>query len=275
MSHTNSTTNYNLPQFVGSDKPAWLGDINPAMSAIDTAIKNASDAATTASTGTTSNTSAIGTLSNLTTTEKSNLVGAVNEVNSTLGTTVTQVGTNTGDIGNLQSSVNGVSSDLNSFMTKFNLNNITSCDYAPTGITGDFSGIKLAQNSDGSVFKCYGSGYLRNNTNSNINLTTTTQVTGLSGVYGIKTNLKLNTAPSSAYVVSGCGTHWVSSTYDGSLRRVIEIFNFAVDSAGYIWIFASTDAHTWQINTTSALRYTLAPCIYFNTDFGDEPTPDA
>ena len=38
MSSTNHTTNYNLPQFVGSDKPAWLGDINPAMSAIDTAM---------------------------------------------------------------------------------------------------------------------------------------------------------------------------------------------------------------------------------------------
>ena len=38
MAHTNSTTNYNLPQFVGTDKPTWLGDVNGAMTAIDTAI---------------------------------------------------------------------------------------------------------------------------------------------------------------------------------------------------------------------------------------------
>lgn len=50
MSHTNSTTNYSLPQFLSTDKPAWLTDVNGAMSAIDTAIKNAADAASTAGT---------------------------------------------------------------------------------------------------------------------------------------------------------------------------------------------------------------------------------
>ena len=48
MGHTNSTANYNLPQFVGSDKPTWLGDVNGAMSAIDAAIANAASAATDA-----------------------------------------------------------------------------------------------------------------------------------------------------------------------------------------------------------------------------------
>ena len=50
MSHTNSTTNYSLPQFVTTDKPAWLTDINGAFSAIDTAIKSAADDASTAGT---------------------------------------------------------------------------------------------------------------------------------------------------------------------------------------------------------------------------------
>lgn len=44
MGHTNSTTNYSLPQFTSTDKPAWLTDVNSAYSAIDTAIKNAQDA---------------------------------------------------------------------------------------------------------------------------------------------------------------------------------------------------------------------------------------
>lgn len=35
MGHTNSTANLALPQFVGSDKPTWLGDINGAFSDID------------------------------------------------------------------------------------------------------------------------------------------------------------------------------------------------------------------------------------------------
>lgn len=45
MSHTNSTTNYALPQFITTDKPAWLTDINGAFSTIDTAVDAAKDAA--------------------------------------------------------------------------------------------------------------------------------------------------------------------------------------------------------------------------------------
>lgn len=48
MSHTNSTTYYNLPQFLTSDKPAWLTDINNAFSDIDTALHSAQSDATTA-----------------------------------------------------------------------------------------------------------------------------------------------------------------------------------------------------------------------------------
>ena len=48
MSHTNSTTNYNLPQFITSDKPAWLTDVNNAYTAIDTAVYNAQTKADTA-----------------------------------------------------------------------------------------------------------------------------------------------------------------------------------------------------------------------------------
>ena len=41
---TNKTANYNLPQFVGTDKPTWLGDFNQAMFDIDAGMHaNASD----------------------------------------------------------------------------------------------------------------------------------------------------------------------------------------------------------------------------------------
>ena len=48
MSHTNSTTNYNLPQFLTTDKPAWLTDINNAFADIDTGIHAAQTKADTA-----------------------------------------------------------------------------------------------------------------------------------------------------------------------------------------------------------------------------------
>lgn len=36
MGATNKTPNIELPQFIGTDKPSWLGDFNGAMNAIDT-----------------------------------------------------------------------------------------------------------------------------------------------------------------------------------------------------------------------------------------------
>ena len=38
MSATNKTANYELPEFVGTDKPSWLTDFNGAMTKIDTAL---------------------------------------------------------------------------------------------------------------------------------------------------------------------------------------------------------------------------------------------
>jgi hypothetical protein len=38
MSASNLTPNYLLPQFVSTDKPSWLGDVNGAMVKIDAAL---------------------------------------------------------------------------------------------------------------------------------------------------------------------------------------------------------------------------------------------
>ncbi len=47
MAHTNATANYELSQFLGTDKPAWLVDYNGDMLKIDTALKVNADAAAT------------------------------------------------------------------------------------------------------------------------------------------------------------------------------------------------------------------------------------
>lgn len=46
MTATNHTNNYNLSQFVGTDRPTWLGDYNGDMAKIDAQLKqNANDIA--------------------------------------------------------------------------------------------------------------------------------------------------------------------------------------------------------------------------------------
>lgn len=52
MTATNKTENYELSQFVGSDRPMWLGDYNSDMSKIDAQLKrNADDIASAAAGG--------------------------------------------------------------------------------------------------------------------------------------------------------------------------------------------------------------------------------
>lgn len=48
MSSTNKTPNYELSQYVGTDKPTYLGDYNGDMLKIDTQMKENADAASTA-----------------------------------------------------------------------------------------------------------------------------------------------------------------------------------------------------------------------------------
>ena len=110
MASTNKTSHYDLSQFIANDKPTFLGDYNNDMSKIDTGINNAQDSADTANTAatnaqttaenaaTTANTAItnaatadgkaesannkIGTLANLETVNKTDLVSAINEVNT-------------------------------------------------------------------------------------------------------------------------------------------------------------------------------------------------
>ena len=117
MSATNHTANYNLPQFIGSDKPAWLVDFNGAMADIDSAIyaaKSQADATDLVVTGHTSaiealqttvsdqgtaitglrtdvygNTGSIRTINSLIgngapTTSEQTIIGAINAIESTI-----------------------------------------------------------------------------------------------------------------------------------------------------------------------------------------------
>lgn len=51
MTATNHTNNYNLSQFVGSDRPTWLGDYNGDMAKIDAQMKANADAIEQATAG--------------------------------------------------------------------------------------------------------------------------------------------------------------------------------------------------------------------------------
>ena len=260
MSSTNHTTNYNLPQYVGSDKPAWLGDINPAFNAIDTAMHNNAVAAETAGTDATAAKNNIGTMANLETTEKSTLVGAVNEVNTKAGTAQTTANQAVGDAA-------AVDTKLTTFMKKFNLTSFTNItSISATG--GTQSGkITLAQNSDGSIFKLYG--HLEITGQSSI--AGTVAVPGLSGYYGIATGLYLTTAPDEAYAVDAGGTLYRQNMNTYAADQFNSL-SFAVGTDGqiYIWLL-NWNMNTYNVPSGYALEFNYPACLYFNASFGDTP----
>lgn len=51
MTATNHTGNYNLSQFVGTDRPTWLGDYNGDMTKIDAQLKRNADDIASATAG--------------------------------------------------------------------------------------------------------------------------------------------------------------------------------------------------------------------------------
>lgn len=124
MGHTNSTANLSLPQFIGSDKPTWLGDINGAFSDIDayvgtndaavsaaasdassavaqaaSAVSTANAANTTAGNASTAATNAVGTANNA--------MSLVNQTNVKIGTLADLTTTDKTSIVNAINEVNG------------------------------------------------------------------------------------------------------------------------------------------------------------------------
>ena len=96
MSATNSTTYYEFPVFVGSDKPAWLVDWNGAMNAIDSAIHEAKAEADANATSITSLQSDVTSLAGTVNTQGSSITSLTQSLTSLQGT----VNTITSLIGN-------------------------------------------------------------------------------------------------------------------------------------------------------------------------------
>lgn len=104
MASTNKTQYFELSQYISTDKPTYLVDYNGDMLKIDGGLHTATQKANDA-------TSHIGDLTTLTTTNKSSLVGAVNELDDDIETNATNINTNTTNISTINSKI-GTITDL-------------------------------------------------------------------------------------------------------------------------------------------------------------------
>lgn len=237
MSHTNSTANYNLPQFIGSDTPAWLTDVNGAMTAIDTQMKTNADNASTASTSATTANTNIGTLSSLNTTAKTDLVSAVNEVNTGLGT-----------VSGVASSASGSATQANNAIQALTdyLDLVSFNEKTPTISGGviNFHRVYCASNADGTLGKVYGffSATCNNASGSTITIPSELRPSEAITVYGIVLKQRTDTAGNTVF-----STPMTINT-DGNITIAMP---------------------TTDYNTTS--YYNLMASLIFAKNFGDTP----
>lgn len=197
MASTNKTTNYNLSQYIGSDKPTYLGDYNADMLKIDTQMKTNADNIATAISGVESATTTANTAN-----------ATANTANSTANTANSTASSANTTANNAQSTANSALATATTAQTsantalgeigKFNLTesqDIT--EFTKTGNGTNLSGsLKLMYDESGSIYKLYGQvDILSNGSTGNITFETdlrpTESITVTGGVIGMirdKTN---------------------------------------------------------------------------------------
>ena len=249
MASTNKTTNYELSQYIGTDKPTYLSDYNGDMYKIDaqmkvnadnvaTAISSASTATSTANSANSTAQSALSTANTASSTATSASTTATNAqttANSALSTATTA-----------QTTANQVASDLNAFEQELNFTHFDDITLSATGGTISSQSVKIASNEDGTIAKIYG----------HCKVTATGAVT-LSGTSRLR--------PTTNITIS-CLGFLFAMTNDGSISRVASPADVTITTTGNITISSN---YVWG----DIKDFYLFPCMLFLKDFGDTPTP--
>lgn len=144
MSSTNKTTNYELSQFIGTDKPTFLGDYNGDMSKIDTQMKtNATGIATAVASADTANQNASSAL-----TKANNVETALGGVSTTATNALAKATNNETVLNNFIDYLNLVNFDV---INSSAINRISG-----GGTIASNSKVTVASNSSRDVAKIYG-----------------------------------------------------------------------------------------------------------------------
>ena len=237
MASTNKTTHYELSQFLGTDKPAWLTDYNADMSKIDTGINGAQTTATGADGKADAANTAIGTLTSLETTVKTDVVSAINEVNTAAGTAQ-----NTANSASSAATDNRTSiTAIEQYLTLSSESQLTTSTSAGT-IT--LSELKVRKNNTGSLYKFYGRCYVSGIQGSGL-LTITTSDTGL--------------RPAEAITVAGNGLRWQTETGSNATKWQ----TYTINTDGTITFQLTRGANL------SAAEFYFFASLTFLVDFND------
>lgn len=242
MSSTNKTTNYELSQFVGTDKPAWLQDYNSDMGKIDAQMKLNADAASSASGAATAAGTAVGDITQLQTTAKTSAVVAINEVNSKANTAASTA-----------SSANVKADTALMEIGKLNLSQTGACTVTATygGSTRTITdhNLRYAKDADENVFKLYG--YIQLNDLLGATGTATITISGPA----------LN--PESEYTINSMFLG-IYKYHNSAAVEFVSDLDATIKTNGEITIGIGL-----PYGDINSIRLISFPCLYFNKSLGD------
>lgn len=272
MSATNETTNYNLPLFIGTDKPSWLGDFNGAMNAIDTAIKGRADDIALLQTRMTATETVANTASSNASTALTNASTAQSTADTALANASTADSKATGaqstantaltNASNAQTTADTASATATSALTLGNQNSSEIANFnlstyetiEQNSITSTYgsvgSNMTVAKNSDGSLAKIYG----------NINITNPVLSNYATNVVKFPTSLR----PSSQFTIKNAG---IIRIVNNQGVHSIYPLDLTVKTSG------ECETNGTIYNDTLSQLFMFLPMLYWIKDFGDISTP--
>lgn len=255
MASTNKTPNYDLPLFIDTDKPTWLGDWNGTMTKIDTALEENKS----------SGESTVGRVTALETTvsEHTDQIATVTQTANTAGATATAAQNAASAASALATTANEnagkaqqTANDINTFLKiRSSVKIPDSALTIASGGTLTYNGLRYAVNSDGTYGKIYG----------NI------LVTGTLPSDTVVATIKAGSIPiknsGSEWHLASAGQAWLVGS--NNTPKTLGVGNLTFKADGSININdgigggSATDTH--YINL-------IAIPIYF-ANWGDEPIP--
>lgn len=254
FAYTNTTENYDLPQYIGSDKPTYLGDFNTSMSIIDGALKQNADNIVSATSSASSALEVANTASTTAQIAKTSADTATGKAEQAQQTATTASSTassalatatqNTQAIGETNANLEA----FENYLTLTDFRDLTNPVVVQGGGSVTSNNMKVALNSNGTVGKIYG----------RVDIT---GATSFPRVEFRNTGIQV----SEEIVINATGT----AIPLGGSTEGIDIVNIAIIPPTGSQTSATIQIRLAGYRSGGVSRAIITPCLYFFKDFGD------
>lgn len=232
MSSTNKTTYYELSQYIGTDKPTYLGDYNSDMSKIDGAIHGVQETATSA------NQKAGGAEAKVTqvTENVEALKGRVGVVEGNISNLQEKNTSQDSEIKNAKQTADGAKTTANNALNSANSANVK-VDSAK------FNGWKSLTNPHSNLGVDSSKMMLNKQLNLiafDINVSSSSGITYTDIAFSLPIDIP---KPTKSITINGCGIDAMNDTSYGFERLTIK--NFVIDTDGYLHMYVEPNSRLY------------------------------